>query len=36
MAFMLAALLCEAISVRFVSTVLGLQWHRSAPFLSRD
>eukprot|EP00267_Zea_mays_P039898 XP_008679231.1 uncharacterized protein LOC103654181 [Zea mays] len=29
MAFMLAALLCEAISVRFVSTVLGLQWHRS-------
>ncbi|CAD6244236.1 unnamed protein product [Miscanthus lutarioriparius] len=28
-AFMVAALLCEAISVRFVSTVLGLQWHRS-------
>ncbi|EES06936.1 uncharacterized protein LOC8064245 [Sorghum bicolor] len=28
-AFMLAALLCEAISVRFVSTVLGLRWHRS-------
>ncbi|XP_066324183.1 protein PHLOEM UNLOADING MODULATOR-like [Miscanthus floridulus] len=27
-AFMLAALLCEAISVRFLSTVLGLQWHR--------
>ncbi|KAL6634203.1 hypothetical protein ACP70R_026874 [Stipagrostis hirtigluma subsp. patula] len=27
--FMLAALLCEAISVRFVSAVLGLQWHRS-------
>uniref|UniRef100_A0ACD5ZAR4 Uncharacterized protein n=1 Tax=Avena sativa TaxID=4498 RepID=A0ACD5ZAR4_AVESA len=27
--FMLATLLCEAISVRFVSTVLGLQWHRS-------
>ena len=31
-AFMLAALLCEAISVRFVSTVLGLRWHRSVPF----
>ncbi|CAM0871814.1 unnamed protein product [Alopecurus aequalis] len=31
MIFMLAALLCEAISVRFVSTVLGLQWHRSTP-----
>ncbi|KAL6899803.1 hypothetical protein ACP4OV_006461 [Aristida adscensionis] len=29
MAFMLAALLCEAISVRFASAVLGLQWHRS-------
>ncbi|KAK3158139.1 hypothetical protein QOZ80_2AG0133360 [Eleusine coracana subsp. coracana] len=29
LAFMLAAFLCEAISVRFVSTVLGLQWHRS-------
>ncbi|KAG8070963.1 hypothetical protein GUJ93_ZPchr0006g41272 [Zizania palustris] len=29
MAFMLSAFLCEAISVRFVSTVLGLQWHRS-------
>ncbi|KQJ99810.1 hypothetical protein BRADI_3g45327v3 [Brachypodium distachyon] len=27
--FMLAALLCEAISVRFVSSVLGRQWHRS-------
>ncbi|XP_039790927.1 uncharacterized protein LOC120656807 [Panicum virgatum] len=27
--FMLAALLCEAISVRFINTVLGLQWHRS-------
>jgi len=26
--FMLAALLCEAISVRFINTVLGLQWHR--------
>ncbi|RCV33627.1 hypothetical protein SETIT_7G097500v2 [Setaria italica] len=29
-AFMLAAFLCEAISVRFVSAVMGLQWHRSA------
>uniref|UniRef100_A0A0D9YTD6 Sphingomyelin synthase-like domain-containing protein n=1 Tax=Oryza glumipatula TaxID=40148 RepID=A0A0D9YTD6_9ORYZ len=29
MALMLAAFLCEAVSVRFVSTVLGLQWHRS-------
>uniref|UniRef100_A0A0D9VGU4 Sphingomyelin synthase-like domain-containing protein n=1 Tax=Leersia perrieri TaxID=77586 RepID=A0A0D9VGU4_9ORYZ len=29
MGFMLAAFLCEAISVRFVSTVLGLRWHRS-------
>lgn len=28
-AFMLAAFLCEAISVRFVSAVMGLQWHRS-------
>lgn len=28
--FMLAALLCEAICVRFVSTVLGLRWHRSS------
>jgi hypothetical protein len=28
MIFMLAALLCEAVSVRFVSAVLGLQWHR--------
>lgn len=28
-AFMLAAFLCEAISVRFVSSVMGLQWHRS-------
>ena len=27
-AFMLAAFLCEAISVRFVSAVMGLQWHR--------
>ncbi|KAJ1279444.1 hypothetical protein BS78_04G157100 [Paspalum vaginatum] len=27
--FMLAALLCEAIAVRFINTVLGLQWHRS-------
>jgi hypothetical protein len=26
--FMLAALLCEAISLRFINTVLGLQWHR--------
>ncbi|XP_010912445.1 protein PHLOEM UNLOADING MODULATOR isoform X2 [Elaeis guineensis] len=30
LAFLLAALLCEAISVRFVSAVLGLDWHRSA------
>ncbi|KAF8693374.1 hypothetical protein HU200_038764 [Digitaria exilis] len=29
LAFMLAALLCEAIAVRFTNTVLGLQWHRS-------
>ncbi|VAI84388.1 unnamed protein product [Triticum turgidum subsp. durum] len=29
MIFMFAALLCEAISVRFVSSVLGLRWHRS-------
>jgi hypothetical protein len=29
LAFMLAAFLCEAISVRFVNTVLGLEWHRS-------
>ncbi|KAM3208962.1 hypothetical protein ACQJBY_063569 [Aegilops geniculata] len=29
MLLMLAALLCEAISVRFVSSVLGLRWHRS-------
>uniref|UniRef100_A0A0E0HYM0 Sphingomyelin synthase-like domain-containing protein n=1 Tax=Oryza nivara TaxID=4536 RepID=A0A0E0HYM0_ORYNI len=29
MALMLAAFLCEAVSVRFVSTVLGLHWHRS-------
>lgn len=29
LAFMLSAFLCEAISVRFVSTVLGLEWHRS-------
>lgn len=35
MALMLAAFLCEAISVRFVSTVLGLQWHRSVPSSSR-
>jgi len=28
-AFMLAAFLCEAISVRFVSAVMGLHWHRS-------
>nr|TKW04380.1 hypothetical protein SEVIR_7G105432v2 [Setaria viridis] len=27
-AFMLAAFLCEAISVRFVSAVMALQWHR--------
>ena len=32
MIFMLVALLCEAISVRFVSTVLGLQWHRYSPY----
>ncbi|KAI4976075.1 hypothetical protein ZWY2020_049682 [Hordeum vulgare] len=29
MLLMFAALLCEAISVRFVSSVLGLRWHRS-------
>uniref|UniRef100_A0A0D9W4Y1 Sphingomyelin synthase-like domain-containing protein n=1 Tax=Leersia perrieri TaxID=77586 RepID=A0A0D9W4Y1_9ORYZ len=29
-AFMLGAFLCEAVSVRFVSAVMGLQWHRSA------
>lgn len=29
-AFMLAAFLCEAISVRFVSAVMGLHWHRTA------
>lgn len=28
LAFMLAALLCEAFSVRFVTAVLGLDWHR--------
>ncbi|XP_044960513.1 protein PHLOEM UNLOADING MODULATOR-like isoform X2 [Hordeum vulgare subsp. vulgare] len=27
MLLMFAALLCEAISVRFVSSVLGLRWH---------
>uniref|UniRef100_A0A0E0DE80 SET domain-containing protein n=1 Tax=Oryza meridionalis TaxID=40149 RepID=A0A0E0DE80_9ORYZ len=27
-AFMLGAFLCEAVSVRFVSAVMGLQWHR--------
>jgi hypothetical protein len=32
MIFMLAALLCEAVSVRFVSAVLGLQWHRYHPY----
>lgn len=29
LAFLLAAFLCEAISVRFVTAVLGLDWHRS-------
>ncbi|KAG0472576.1 hypothetical protein HPP92_014433 [Vanilla planifolia] len=28
--FMLSAFLCEAISVRFVTAVLGFDWHRSA------
>lgn len=31
-AFMLGAFLCEAVSVRFVSAVMGLQWHRSVRF----
>ncbi|CAA6667652.1 unnamed protein product [Spirodela intermedia] len=31
MVFMLAALLCEALSVRFVTAVLGLDWHNSTP-----
>ncbi|WOL12722.1 hypothetical protein Cni_G21489 [Canna indica] len=29
--FMLAALLCEALSVRFVTAILGLDWHSSSP-----
>ncbi|CAL9770102.1 unnamed protein product [Musa acuminata subsp. burmannicoides] len=29
--FMLSALLCEALSVRFVTAVLGLDWHTSSP-----
>ncbi|XP_078434709.1 sphingomyelin synthetase family protein isoform X2 [Wolffia australiana] len=29
--FMLAALLCEALSVRSVTAVLGLDWHNSTP-----
>ncbi|EEC77275.1 hypothetical protein OsI_15905 [Oryza sativa Indica Group] len=29
-AFMLGAFLCEAVSVRFVSAVMGLQWHSSS------
>lgn len=28
MVFMLGALLCEALSVRFVTAVLGLDWHK--------
>ncbi|XP_061345170.1 protein PHLOEM UNLOADING MODULATOR [Gastrolobium bilobum] len=31
MLFMLAALLFEALSVRFVTAVLGLDWHRNTP-----
>ncbi|KAA8537909.1 hypothetical protein F0562_027511 [Nyssa sinensis] len=31
MLFMLAALLFEALSVRFVTAVLGLNWHRDTP-----
>ncbi|KAF7821698.1 Sphingomyelin synthetase family protein isoform 1 [Senna tora] len=31
MVFMLSALLFEALSVRFVTAVLGLDWHRNAP-----
>ncbi|XP_058212846.1 protein PHLOEM UNLOADING MODULATOR [Rhododendron vialii] len=31
MLFMLSALLFEALSVRFVTAVLGLDWHRTAP-----
>lgn len=31
MLFMLAAFLWEALSVRFVTAVLGLDWHRSSP-----
>lgn len=28
LAFMLAALLCESIFVRFINAVIGLEWHR--------
>uniref|UniRef100_A0A1D1ZFP4 Phosphatidylcholine:ceramide cholinephosphotransferase 3 n=1 Tax=Anthurium amnicola TaxID=1678845 RepID=A0A1D1ZFP4_9ARAE len=31
MVFMLAAFLCEMLSVRFVTAVLGLHWHRYTP-----